>query len=82
MGKATKATKKYVSSGQLKKAIQARHKKQQITKKIQARRGNKGAKGKQTEGEGDDDEDEDAEDALKSGRGSDIHLPSYFLSGF
>lgn len=39
MGRATKATKKYAASGQLKKAIQARHKHQQIQKKIQGRKG-------------------------------------------
>ncbi|GLB44619.1 putative noc2p family protein [Lyophyllum shimeji] len=39
--KASKATKKFVSSGQLKKAIQARHKHQQIRKKTQGRRGGK-----------------------------------------
>ncbi|KAF8154012.1 Noc2p family-domain-containing protein [Crassisporium funariophilum] len=37
--KASKATKKYASSGQLKKAIQARHKHQQIKKKTQGRKG-------------------------------------------
>ena len=36
---ATKATKKYAASGQLKKSIQARHKHQQIKKKIQGRKG-------------------------------------------
>ena len=35
----TKATKKYAASGQLKKSIQARHKHQQIKKKIQGRKG-------------------------------------------
>ena len=70
MGKATKATKKYVASGQLKKAIQARHKKQQITKKIQARRGNKGSKCKGREHAADDgDEEDDGEEAQKPGKG-------------
>ena len=45
MGKATKATRKFASSGQLKKTIQSRKKHQQIKKKIEGRRGAKG-KGK------------------------------------
>jgi len=40
MGK--KATKKFASSGQLKKVIQARHKHQKVLKKSQWRRGAKG----------------------------------------
>lgn len=69
MGKATKATKKYVASGQLKKAIQARHKKQQITKKIQARRGNKDSKGKGRGSAADGDDNDDEEEAQKPGKG-------------
>lgn len=42
--KATKATKKFVSSGQLKKVIQARHKHRQVLKKSQGRRGAKEGK--------------------------------------
>ena len=58
MGKASKATKKFVASGQLKKTIQARHKKQQIQKKFEKRRGNKGSKGKaRTVVEGGNDDD-------------------------
>jgi len=59
MGKASKATKKFVSSGQLKKTIQARHKKQQIQKKFEKRRGNKDSKGK---GRAVIDEEEGADD--------------------
>jgi nucleolar complex protein 2 len=64
MGKASKATKKFVSSGQLKKTIQARHKKQQIQKKFEKRRGNKGSKGKVVENEegGDNDDAEGAQE--------------------
>lgn len=40
--KAAKSTRKFVASGQLKKAIQARHKHQQAKKKFEKRRGNKG----------------------------------------
>ena len=59
--KASKATKKFAASGQLKKTIQARHKAQQIKKKIQGRRGNKGGKGIErsgVEGGGDEEDDE------------------------
>ncbi|KAF9480615.1 Noc2-domain-containing protein [Pholiota conissans] len=85
MGKATKATKKYVSSGQLKKAIQARHKRQEITKKIQKRRGNKDSKGKgrvlPQEG-GNDDDEEGEEETQKSGKGSKKKLTvDSFLNG-
>jgi len=67
MGKASKATKKFVSSGQLKKTIQARHKKQQIQKKFEKRRGNKSSKGKERtvvedEEAGDDDDAEGAQE--------------------
>lgn len=44
MGKATKATRKFAASGQLKKTIQARHKSRAIRKKIQARKGPKTGK--------------------------------------
>lgn len=40
--KAAKSTRKFAASGQLKKAIQARHKHQQVKKKFDKRRGNKG----------------------------------------
>ena len=45
MGRATKSTKKYAASGQLKKAIQARHKHQQIQRKIHGRKGKQKHKG-------------------------------------
>lgn len=41
MGKATKSTKKFVSSGKLKKTIETRKKQQQVRKKYQSRRGAK-----------------------------------------
>jgi nucleolar complex protein 2 len=48
MGKgAKKATKKFVTSGQLKKTIQSRQKAMQIKKKIQGRRGHREGKGKE-----------------------------------
>jgi nucleolar complex protein 2 len=37
--KATKATKKFASSGQLKQTIQARHRHQQIRKRVQNKKG-------------------------------------------
>jgi nucleolar complex protein 2 len=68
---ATKATKKYAASGQLKKSIQARHKHQQIQKKIQGRKGKQKHKGQGrslvTEGgeAGNDDDDETSKAATK-----------------
>jgi len=64
--KASKATKKFAASGQLKKTIQARHKAQQIKKKIQGRRGNKGGKGIErsgAEGGGDEEDDDESPNA-------------------
>ncbi|KDR74079.1 hypothetical protein GALMADRAFT_250813 [Galerina marginata CBS 339.88] len=57
--KANKATKKFVASGQLKKTIQARHKKQEIQKKFAKRRGNKGGKGKELGEDGGDGDERD-----------------------
>jgi nucleolar complex protein 2 len=42
MGKATKATRKFVASGQLKRTIEARRKSQAIRKKVQGRKGARG----------------------------------------
>lgn len=57
MGKrASKATKKFASSGQLKKVIQARHKHQQIRKRTQGKRGAKDVKDKPVDEELEDDE--------------------------
>jgi len=43
MGKKTaKSARKFAASGQLKKTIQTRHKHQQVKKKFEKRRGNKG----------------------------------------
>lgn len=65
MGK--KATKKFVTSGKLKKTIQARHKAKDIKKKIERRRGNKGDKGKQKAVEQEAGED-DVEDETPTKR--------------
>jgi len=60
MGK--KATKKFISSGQLKKAIEARHKSKQFKKKFQSRKAVKGSNGKG--GTLDEREDSDEEQEL------------------
>ncbi|PPQ68981.1 hypothetical protein CVT25_009166 [Psilocybe cyanescens] len=80
--KATKATKKFVSSGQLKKTIEARHKKQQIAKKFAARRGNKGGKGKDRAETGDDDEEDGDEEVRPTTKKSQKQMTvDSFLSG-
>lgn len=58
--KATKSARKFAASGQLKKTIQARHKHQQVKKKFEKRRGNKGKTqppAKALEADGDEDEE-------------------------
>lgn len=55
--KATKATKKFAASGQLKKQIQSRHKHQQIKKKVQGRRAGKPTKVEQNDDSNDEGED-------------------------
>ena len=63
--KATKATKRFVTSGKLKKTIEARHKQQQYKKKIGAYK-KKGPKGKPDVKEnGTEDEDEEEEEKGK-----------------
>jgi len=75
MGKATKASRKFVSSGQLKRTIQARHKSQAIQKKVQGRKRSRdrkqrsGVNGAATGIENDDD-DEDNETAEAAGLSS------------
>jgi len=68
MAKAAKSTRKFAASGQLKKTIQNRKKRQQISKKAAGRRGAgkdaKGKKGKGADGE-DDDEEENVPQAKK-----------------
>ncbi|TFK37615.1 Noc2p family-domain-containing protein [Crucibulum laeve] len=61
--KATKATKRFVASGQLKKTIQARHKHQQIQRKIQGRKKPRDGKSKYDEKGGEDGKREDDEDS-------------------
>ncbi|KIJ61242.1 hypothetical protein HYDPIDRAFT_138099 [Hydnomerulius pinastri MD-312] len=74
MGKASKSTRKFASSGQLKKTIQTRKKHQQIKKKIQGRRGAKGKGKDQAPVDGDDsgegeDDNEDVEVEEPNGKG-------------
>ncbi|KAG6891449.1 hypothetical protein C0992_006708 [Termitomyces sp. T32_za158] len=56
--KASKQTKKFAASGQLKKVIQARHKHQQIRKRTQGKRGPKGDKVRSEQVDIQDEEDE------------------------
>ncbi|EAU87524.1 hypothetical protein CC1G_11196 [Coprinopsis cinerea okayama7 len=63
--KATKATRKFAASGQLKKTIQARHKHQQVKKKIQRRRGAHRAKDGDAKGRGSDDDEESEEEEVE-----------------
>ncbi|KAJ3811968.1 Noc2-domain-containing protein [Lentinula aff. lateritia] len=69
MGKATKSTKKFVSSGKLKKTIELRKKQQQVRKKYQNRRGAKSG-GRSTAAEAPDNSDEEQEVPQKSQRSS------------
>jgi len=72
---ATKATKKYAASGQLKQAIQTRRKHQQIKKKIQGRKGKQEHKeqsrSRTEDAKEHDDEDED--EATKTTKGWIFH---------
>ncbi|KAJ3937685.1 MAG: Noc2-domain-containing protein [Lentinula lateritia] len=69
MGKATKSTKKFVSSGKLKKTIELRKKQQQVRKKYQNRRGAKSG-GRSTDAEAPDNSDEEQDVPEKSQRSS------------
>ena len=69
MGRASKATKKYAASGQLKKSIQARHKHQQIKKKIQGRKGKQKHKGQGRSLGTEDEEAENDDETSKATQG-------------
>ncbi|KAH7871227.1 Noc2-domain-containing protein [Lentinula edodes] len=69
MGKATKSTKKFVSSGKLKKTIELRKKQQQVRKKYQNRRGAKSG-GRSTAPEAPDNSDEEQDVPQESQRSS------------
>ena len=62
MGKASKATKKFASSGQLKKTIDARKKHQQVRKRIQGR---KTAKPQQKQDDAPEEDEEEVEQPSK-----------------
>lgn len=63
MPKATKQTKKFVSSGKLKQTIEKRRKYQQVQKKVAGRENRKANKEKNGKGKhADEDSDEDEED--------------------
>jgi len=66
MGKASKASKKFASSGQLKKTIQARHKSQAIRKKIQGRRKSKAGKQRPATNNADTSAEDDEEEEDKN----------------
>jgi nucleolar complex protein 2 len=76
--KATKATKKFAASGQLKKQIQTRHKQQQIKRKVQGRRGGKGTKGAVTRDEGSSGEEDEEHPVKKKGKRWDCCLACCF----
>jgi nucleolar complex protein 2 len=63
--KATKATKKFVSSGQLKKVIQARHKHRQILKRTQGRRGAKEGKDRAKPNDIEEEEEEEEPNVIQ-----------------
>ncbi|KAJ4481022.1 Noc2-domain-containing protein [Lentinula aciculospora] len=67
MGKATKSTKKFVSSGKLKKTIEIRKKQQQVRKKYQNRRGAKS--GANTSAPEASDESDDEQDVTQNKKG-------------
>ncbi len=67
MGKASKATKKFASSGQLKKTIEARRKHQQVRKRIQNKKTGKG-KQKAVEVPEDEDVEDDEEEKISTSK--------------
>lgn len=89
MGKATKASRKFVSSGQLKRTIQARHKSQAIQKKVQGRKRSRdrkqrpGVNGAATgiENDDDDEDNETAEAARLSSGTKGVKSVDDFLGG-
>lgn len=59
--KGAKATRKFAASGQLKKQIQARHKHQELKKRVERRKGKKG--GHNVPRKNHDENDEDQEES-------------------
>ncbi|KAF7791583.1 hypothetical protein EIP86_002600 [Pleurotus ostreatoroseus] len=83
--KATKATRKFAASGQLKKTIQQRRKHQDIKRKVERRKGSRKGKEKQqardVEEEDDGDENVEAADTRFKGMSVDDFLGGGFLEG-
>ncbi|KAF9048039.1 Noc2-domain-containing protein [Hymenopellis radicata] len=81
MGKASKATKKFASSGQLKKTIEARRKHQQVRKRIQSK---KTVKGKQKAVEVPDDEDveDEEEEEISTSKKRKMTVDDFLGAGF
>ncbi|KAN0080082.1 Noc2p family domain containing protein [Tylopilus felleus] len=80
MGKATKATRKFASSGRLRKTIQSRKKHQGIKKTIESRRGTKGkGKGKPQVQDGDEDDAEEDKKTTVKGMTVDDFLGAGFM---
>lgn len=78
MGKATKATRKFAASGQLKKTIQARHKRQEVRKKIQARKTSKAGKPQAKTNDvvdGSDEEESDEEPHVSTNKKGYVVIP-------
>ncbi|TRM60064.1 Noc2p family-domain-containing protein [Schizophyllum amplum] len=85
MGKATKATKKFISSGKLKKTIQDRKKHRDIKKKIGSRRGAKGkpsAGGGEPEDDGGEEEDGDDEEEEEAPNMKGMTVDDFLGGGF
>ncbi|KAF8797686.1 Noc2-domain-containing protein [Phlegmacium glaucopus] len=81
---ATKATKKYAASGQLKKAIQARRKHQQIKRTTQGRKGkheNKEHSRSLVTEDAEDDNDKNDDEATKTTKGTKRMTVDSFLNG-
>ncbi|EKM76219.1 hypothetical protein AGABI1DRAFT_122794 [Agaricus bisporus var. burnettii JB137-S8] len=80
MGKATKATRKFAASGQLKKTIEARRKRQEVRRKSQARKSSKTGKSRTKPGGEGSDEDE-VEESNVSQKKKGVKSVDDFLSG-
>lgn len=74
MGKKTaKATKKFITSGKLRKTIQARHKHQKVRKTIEGRRGAHRSKGEtQPVVKAGSDATEDEDEEVNQSKGKDV----------
>ncbi|KAL1739666.1 Noc2p family-domain-containing protein, partial [Schizophyllum fasciatum] len=86
MGKTSKATKKFIASGKLKKTIQDRKKHREIKKKYDSRRGAKGKGKAGAPAEDPEDDDDDEEDAVEEGeeraKGKGMTVDDFLGGGF